>query len=194
MKLFNDRDWYYYHNLVNQPDKEVRKEYTRIRKAFNKAINQGFGEFHRSITGQTVNPYPVMKGLSIQQIRHYLSEMVNMSHARGFTAAGRREMKRQSIQTLKARGVKSVNGKNWDTFLRFASHYYDTYGIKYTDQALQAFDAVQRRGGDMDILMKNVSFYENHLADLQKIPVHGHNTGKLLRSFELKAERAINYD
>ena len=192
MTLKQPREWYYYHNLRSNADiKTIRKEYSRVRKAFNKALRGGFRDYYRDITDSTIKDYPILKGLSESQIKHYLAEMINLSASKGFTAAGRREQRNQAIDTLRARGVKGVNRSNWTRFVHFADTYYEQYGVKYSDDALRAYDAVLRRKGSEDQFLKNIQFYEEHVDELLNIPVNGKKTKGMLKAFEIRAEKDI---
>lgn len=172
LPLRQPREWYLYNNLRSGDIKDIRKEYSRLRKAFNRAVDRGFGDFSARVQHQRQQHMPVLKGLSDTDIRHNLAEMVNASHSRGFTAAGRRAIEKESYETLKARGVKGVTRQNLRQYLSFLNFVSKLRGSKYTEEDLKTFDQAFRRGFDIDNLRSQWDFYATHSEEISRIPMN----------------------
>lgn len=177
------REDYFYLSLKEKPISEVRKEYTRFRKEFNKHLKAGFGEWYANRAFR-INPYPTIKeissGLSAEQtnsqIMHNLAEMKNLSMSTGYTAAGRRKIRQQAIDTLSALGAKSFsyednrkNIRNFEKFIQFAEYFEDTFGMKYTSDALTVFDTVLSEKGDLDKMYANFDRYVENVSKFDQI-------------------------
>ena len=171
-----NREDYFITSLEDKPIRDVRKEYTRFRKMFNKHLKAGFGQWYENVAFR-INPYPTIKELSSGKsadesnniIRHFLSEMKNLSLSRGYTAAGRRQMQQDAIETLHSRGATSINSRNFGQFIKFAAHFQDTYGIKYTTDALTVFDTVLKNKGNLDQMYDKFEDYLSNIEQIEKI-------------------------
>ena len=187
------RNDYLLNELENKPASEVRKEYTRFRKIFNQHLKAGFGEWYERINYR-LEPYPTIKSIEASKgnkadyaIRHFLSEMKNLSLSKGFTRTGRAQLKKDAIETLKARGAKSVNDRNFNEFIKFAQFYKDKTGNKYSTDALTVFDTVLSNKGDLDKMYQNFDHYLSKVEDLDKMRrMPKRKQRDALRQFELE--------
>ena len=171
-----ERDDYYIQSLLETPAKDLRKEYTRFRKSFNRHLEAGFGRWYEQVAYR-LNPYPTIKELSEgktaeqanKAMAYFLSEMKNLSMSRGYSAQGRREIRKDAIDTLHAMGAKSINNKNFDKFVEFADYFKDTYGIRYTSDALTVFDTVLKNKGNLDQMFEKFDNYISRIDEIEKL-------------------------
>lgn len=187
------RNDYLLNELENKPASEVRKEYTRFRKIFNQHLKAGFGEWYERINYR-LEPYPTIKSIEASKgskadyaIRHFLSEMKNLSLSKGFTRSGRAQIKKDAIATLNERGAESINERNFKEFIKFAQFYKDAKGNKYSTDALAVFDTVLSNKGNLDKMYKNFDYYLSKAEDLDKIrKLPPRKQRQALKQFELE--------
>lgn len=193
---WKQREDYFVQSMKDIPAKELRKEYTRFRKSFNAHLEAGFGKWYEQVAFR-INPYPTIKEISEgktadeanRAIMYYLSEMKNLSMSRGYTAQGRREMRKDAIDRLHALGATSVNSKNFDKFIEFADYFRDSYGIKYTSDALTVFDTVLKNDGDLSQMYDKFDQYIERIEEIEQIrKLPAKKQRKALKSIEMEID------
>ena len=120
--------------LKSKPEKELRKEYSRLRSIARKRIERmAETEFARTETFKyNVNRFKQLSGISSNvELRHLLVDLTRFLLAEGGSVTGQREIKRRSINKFRESGFDFVNEENYLDWIDFLHYVRDMEGFKY---------------------------------------------------------------
>lgn len=116
-------------------EKELRKEYARLRSVALKSIKRlGESEFSEGATyRENRDKFAATSALkSKQDVARALTDVTRFLSAKGHSVRGLREIRKESIATWHAAGYKWVNKENYDMWTRFLSWYKEMKGEVYS--------------------------------------------------------------
>ena len=99
--------------LKQYSDKEVRKEYTRLRDAARKRLQrlEKAGYQDTNIYRFNKDRYEYTKNLNMDQLRRRLSELADFIESPASTLKGQERIHQKAAETLKERGIDIGNSK-----------------------------------------------------------------------------------
>jgi len=132
--------------------KDVRTEYSELRKIANKRIKRAHAQGDLLDYEQFMTTKAIMKGVTpVADLAKAYSEVVKFLHYRKSTAAGRKEIRRKTRETLNKLGFKSITDDNVKLFGDFMEKWRVAYEKNTTagkkllsdsDLAAEFFDSV----------------------------------------------------
>lgn len=121
-KLKYDADIYTPQGLKTLTDKQVRKEYSRLRSIAQKRLKRmGKSEWADSRTYEkNVNKYVPLKDLSTPSlVRHRLSELSRFITNKKSSITGQNDIRERTVKTLNERGYHFITEENFKQFTDF---------------------------------------------------------------------------
>ena len=125
-----------YEYATEWTEKDLKKEYTRLRNQFQKQIGR-LAQVDLSQKVQAFLPggYKFQRTIKdIEQLRgrknwsekarkedwaRRVAELQQLTEARSLSLSGRKKIRQETIQSLKEQGFESINNKNFDKFTSF---------------------------------------------------------------------------
>lgn len=116
-----DRDAYSVSALMNRPEAEVRKEYSRLRSIARKRLERlGKSEFSSSQAYQmNKKGFKPIAQLQGQQLYYNLNALMRFLTAKSSTVTGQKEIRKKQIETFHEHGYTFINVSNYTMFIDF---------------------------------------------------------------------------
>lgn len=178
MKYCGNRDITPLEILNTMTEKEMRKEYSRLRKVANGRLrsleNSEWGK--RSDTWRYyAGEFPSGRGRSKAEIAHRLSSAYYFLSLKTGTVTGLREIRDKFLETMHAEGYTWVNKDNYYDFIEFmdtVKSYYDV--VTYdSDRAVDVFDVMTEAGFSADDLKDDFDWWFNNYRKIRSKPIKG---------------------
>lgn len=197
-RLAGDRDWYTPSNLKamldNGKEKEVRKEYTRLRDISQKRLKRlaEAGYTDTEVYQRNYQHYPKLKDIkSKSELAQRLSDLSRFVGSSQSTVKGIKERSKKTLEALQEHGYDFVNESNLRDFGDFMEQYRDQLlDMDYdSGDAAELYRIVERHGLDPDKVAEDFEFYLENLdaaMELKKTKGSTGNTDK----FKKRLERA----
>lgn len=126
---------YYPSALAKRSEKELRKEYSRLRSVAQKSIKRlGQSEFAAGETYRGVrNRFPALKGISNQrQLVMALTDVAQFLASKSHSVTGLREIRAGQVHTWQSEyGYDFVTAANYDAWVSFLDTLRDANGFLY---------------------------------------------------------------
>ena len=126
---------YYPGALAQRSEKELRKEYSRLRNVAQKSIQRlGKSEFSTGATYRNaVGRFPTTKSIKSQrQLVMALTDVTQFLSAKSHSVSGLREIRVEQVNTWRTEyGYQFVNQKNFNAWIDFLDLLKDTTGFLY---------------------------------------------------------------
>lgn len=126
---------YYPAALSKRTEKELRKEYSRLRGVAQKSIKRlGQSEFAGGATYRAAkNRFPTLKGIKSQrQLVMALTDVSQFLAAKSHSVSGLREIRAAQVHTWQSDyGYKFVTIGNYDAWVEFLETFKDSIGFLY---------------------------------------------------------------
>lgn len=126
---------YYPGALAQRSEKELRKEYSRLRSVAQKSIQRlGKSEFREGASYRgAVGRFPTIKSIKSQrQLVMALTDVTQFLSAKSHSVSGLREIRAEQLNTWRTEyGYQFVNQKNFDVWIDFLELLKDTAGFQY---------------------------------------------------------------
>lgn len=157
---------YYPEALQNYSERELRREYSRLRDVAQKRLGRlKQSEFAGSPTvkyneGRFVKLSEVQNK---QDLTHLLSDITRFLTASKGSVSGMKETRRKSIESLHDSGLTFVNENNFSEFTDFMEWLKDFYPHGYPSKALQVFEEAQEKRIDLETVKTNFDTYMENL-------------------------------
>ena len=126
---------YYPGALAQRSEKELRKEYSRLRAVAQKSIKRlGESEFHEgAVYRGAVGRFPTTRTIKTpRQLIMALTDVTQFLSAKSHSVSGLREIRAEQVNTWRTEyGYQFVNQKNFDAWIDFLELLKDTTGFLY---------------------------------------------------------------
>ena len=176
MKYYGNRDITPQEILNTMTEKEMRKEYSRLRKVASGRLrtleNSEWGK--RSVTWRDyVGEFPAGRGRSKAEIAHRLSTAYYFLSLKTSTVSGIREIRDKFLETMHDEGYTWVNKDNYYDFIEFmetVKSYYDV--VTYdSDRAVDVFDVMTEAGFSADDLKNDFDWWFENYRKIKSKPI-----------------------
>lgn len=176
MKYYGNRDITPLEILNTMTEKEMRKEYSRLRKVANGRLrtleNSEWGK-HSVTWRDYVGEFPAGRGRSKAEIAHRLSTAYYFLSLKTSTVSGIREIRDKFLETMHDEGYTWVNKDNYYDFIEFmdtVKSYYDT--VTYdSDRAVDVFDVMTDAGFSADDLKDDFDWWFENYRKIKSKPI-----------------------
>ena len=176
MKYYGNHDITPLEILNTMTEKEMRKEYSRLRKVANRRLktlsNSEIGK--RSNTWKFyMNEFPSGRGKSSAEIAHRLSSAYYFLSLKSSSVTGLREMRNDFIESMHDQGYTWINKENYFDFIDFmetVKSYYDV--VTYdSDRAVDVFDVMTEAGFSADDLKNDFDWWFENYRKIKSKPI-----------------------
>ena len=176
MKYYGNSDITPLEILNTMTEKEMRKEYSRLRKVANRRLktlsNSEIGM--RSNTWKFyMNEFPSARGNSKAEIAHRLSSAYYFLSLKSSSVTGLREMRNDFIESMHDQGYTWINKENYFDFIDFmetVKSYYDV--VTYdSDRAVDVFDVMTEAGFSADDLKDDFDWWFENYRKIRSKPI-----------------------
>ena len=147
-------------------EKELRQEYSRLRKVANKRLQRlERSEFADSQTVRYNKDrfVPLSQIGSKSDLAHVMSDLARFLTAARGSITGLREERRKAIETWQDTGASFVNESNYNDWVEFLEFAKDFIGKPYLETAKEIFQQGEKAGLTGNRLRENFAGYlENY--------------------------------
>lgn len=182
--------------LGGEHEKEVRKEYTKLRDIAQKRLKrlEAAGMTDRAIYEKNVNHYPKLASIKTKsELAQRLSDLSRFVASSQSTVSGIKTREKKVVSTLHEHGFDFVNIENLRAFGDFMDLYrdekMDTMGYDSGDAA-ELYSVVEKHKLDPDEIAKDFEFYLENVEAAKELRKHKSSTGDT-KKFKKRLERAI---
>lgn len=168
-------------------EEQLRAEYRRMRRALQQRVRRvaASGEFPDNSAARTLSRFDAPSTLETKwQIAMKLSDIESVLSRGATTLTGLRQMREETIETLRDRGYTNINRENIGDFTHFMEstrslalsimrYRYDRSGRAVgadRNKRLELFSIAQRKGVTTNSLIRDFRYYVNHMDELQQLP------------------------
>ena len=185
-RLSWDRDWYTPSNLKamldNGKEKEVRKEYTRLRDIAQKRLKRlkAAGYINTDVYQKNYKHYPLLKNIkSRSELAQRLSDLSRFIASSRSTVSGIKDARTQSLKTLHEHGFTFVNQENYGEFANFMESYRDNMlDMEYdSGDAAELFGVTVKHEIDPEKVKEDFDFWMENLDIAMKLRKSKKTTG-----------------
>lgn len=124
-KLLYDEEIYTPEGAKNLTDKQLRKEYSRLRSIARKRLErfEGTEWTDTQVFKQNVGVYKPLKEIkNDRELRHLFSDIANFVTASTGSVSGLEKQRERAVSTLNERGYDFVNKQNFRKFAEFMEY------------------------------------------------------------------------
>lgn len=176
MKYYGNADITPIEILNTMTEKEIRKEYSRLRKVAsgrlrtlkNSEIGRRSGTWRRYI-----DEFPSARGKSKAEIAHRLSSVYYFLSLRESTITGLKKIRDTFIESMRDSGYTWITKDNYYDFIEFmetVKSYYDT--VTYdSDRAVDVFDVMTSAGFSADDLKDDFDWWFENYRKIKSKPI-----------------------
>lgn len=168
--------------LEGYSEKELRREYSRLRSVARKRLERFAGsEFEDS------NVYRYNKGKYVPlsqvsnkgELVHLLSDVARFLTAEGGSVSGQRAIRAKAISTWNEKGYTWINKSNYAAFARFLEFAREFVGQPYMEKAAELFRQADDQGVPVEQIKSNFEWYwKNFDHDSSEMPAPPKNRGR----------------
>lgn len=164
-----DRDQYYPQVVKKYlGEKELRKEYSRLRSIARKRIERlQKSEFADSeiLDRYSMDYFAPIKTLSDRDIRYRISDLARFLSSKLSTVTGQKNTRKKTLETLKRRGYKGITEKNYASFGRWMQ-FARAHAESRMFDSLRAYDIYHDTGGEESVeeMMDRFHKWENDMV------------------------------
>lgn len=155
-------------------EKELRKEYSRLRSVARKRLERFAGSEFADSTVYRYNKgryIPVADVKSKTELSHLLSDVARFLTAEGGSVSGQRSIRDKAIATWHDKGYDWINTKNYASFARFLEFSREFVGQPYMEKAAELFRRADDQGVDPEQIKANYEWYwKNFDEDSMTLP------------------------
>ena len=164
-------------------EKEVRKEYTRLRDISQKRLKRlaAAGYTETDVYKKNVTHYPKLKDIKTKsELAQRLSDLSRFVGSSQSTVKGIKEREKKVLKTLRKNGYKYVNESNLSVFGEFMEYYRDAmYDLEYdSGDAADLYTVVEKNKLDPEKVKEDFDFWLDNVEDAKKIRKAKRRTGK----------------
>lgn len=176
MKYYGNRDITPLEILNTMTEKEMRKEYSRLRRVANRRLKTLFNSEigMRSNTWKFyMNEFPSGGGKSRAEIAHRLSSAYYFLSLKSSSVTGLREMRDDFIESMHEQGYTWINKENYFDFIDFMETVKAYYGaVSYdSDRAVDVFDVMTQSEFTTDDLKNDFDWWFENYRKIRSKPI-----------------------
>ena len=178
-KLTYEESWYTPINIRNmlkdpQKEKEVRKEYTRLRDISQKRLKRlaAAGYTETEVYKKNVKHYPKLADIkSKNELAQRLSDLSRFISGQRSTVKGMKESERKALETYHEHGYDFVTPDNLRSFGEFMGEYRDQMlDMEYdSGEAADAYRIVEKHKVDLEVVKQNFEWFLENAEELDKL-------------------------
>lgn len=199
-KLSWDRDWYTPSNikamLENGKEKEVRKEYTRLRDISQKRLKRlkAAGYTDTEVYKRNYKHYPKLKNIkSHSELAQRLSDLSRFIASELSTVSGIKSREKKALETFKEHGYTFVSQDNLKEFGEFMEAYRDNLlDMEYdSGDAAELFHVAVKHNIEPEKLKEDFEYWLENLETAKKLRKAKKTTGnysELYNKMQLKVK------
>lgn len=189
------RQYTVYANRIGSgiPEKEIRKEYSRLRDVLNKRIQRiNESDFAgQGIAGQFPKGLPKLADIAPEDLPYLLQQAATAINSRGGSLKGLQIRQSETIKSLRERGYTNIDDSNIRHFAAFMEESRDrglakVYG---SDTIATLYDTTTAIGIGPDDVMKDFNWwlenYEKAEDAVYKLQAVGISTADIKKDFAL---------
>lgn len=154
------------------PEKEIRKEYTRLRDILRKRIiTINKSEFAgQGIAGQFPEGLPKLSEIQPEDLPYVLQQFATAIRSNSGSLKGLRKRRKETLESLHESGYTNINQENIASFARFVEEARDrglakVYG---SDNIASMFDETTALGIDPDDLLKDFEWWKENIDEAEE--------------------------
>lgn len=178
-------------------EKEVRKEYTRLRDISQKRLKRlaAAGYANTDVYQKNVHHYPKLKDIKTKsELAQRLSDLSRFVGSTQSTVKGLKAREQKTLESLKESGYTFVNESNLKDFGDFMEQYRDQLlDMDYdSGDAAELYRIVEKHRLDPDKVAEDFEFYLDNLekaAELKRSRSSTGNTEKFKKRLEKKIKK-----
>lgn len=178
-------------------EKEVRKEYTRLRDISQKRLKRlaAAGYSNTDVYQKNVHHYPKLKDIKTKsELAQRLSDLSRFVGSTQSTVTGIKAREQKTLESLRESGYTFVNESNLKDFGDFMEQYRDQLlDMDYdSGDAAELYRIVEKHGLDPDKVAEDFEFYLDNLekaAELKRSRSSTGNTEKFKKRLEKKIKK-----
>ena len=182
MKTYRPND------LRNMSESEIRKEYSRLKRAANRRLtnleNRGLGTWGE-------RRFASSRNMPIEWIEQSLLEVSRWIREPRHTVRGEIEHRKAVIDALHERGIDYVNNENFNEFTDFMNKLREQYSEKLFDSsdAVEVFGQMQRLGVDKETVMEHYDYFAKNSEKLNRLRIPKSERGTSYSAMRAKINR-----
>ena len=171
---YSFRQYTVYANRIGAgiPEKEIRKEYTRLRDILRKRIETiNKSEFAgQGIAGQFPQGLPKLTEIRREDLPYVLQQFATAIRSNSGSLKGLRKRRKETLESLHESGYTNINQENIASFARFVEEARDrglakVYG---SDNIASMFDETTALGIDPDDLLKDFEWWKENIDEAEE--------------------------
>ena len=155
------------------PEKEIRKEYTRLRDILQKRIKTiQKSEFAgQGIAGQFPQGLPKLAEIRPEDLPYLLPQAATAINSSGGSLKGLRHRRSETLKSLQERGYTNIDETNISSFARFMEEARErgidkVYG---SDTIATLYDTTIALGIGPDEVMKDFTWWVDNVEDIEEV-------------------------
>ena len=177
------------------PEKEIRKEYTRLRDILRKRIETiNKSEFAgQGIAGQFPDGLPKLSEMRPEDLPYVLQQFATAIRSNSGSLKGLRKRRKDTLESLHESGYTNINEENIASFARFMEEARErglekVYG---SDTIATLYDTTIAIGISPDEVMKDFTWWVDNVEDLEEVSFKLRERGEDVTADRIRKELGV---
>ena len=174
------------------PEKEIRKEYTRLRDILRKRIETiNKSEFAgQGIAGQFPQGLPKLAEIRPEDLPYLLQQAATAINSSAGSLKGLRHRRSETIKSLQERGYTNIDETNISSFVRFMEEARErgidrVYG---SDTIATLYDTTIAIGISPDEVMNDFTWWVDNVEDIEEVSYKLRKRGEDVTAEKIRKE------
>ena len=191
---YSFRQYTVYANRIGAgiPEKEIKKEYTRLRDILNKRIQRiNKSDFAgQGIAGKFPQGLPKLAEIAPEDLPYLLQQAATALNSRGGSLKGLQMRQSETVQSLRERGYTNIDESNIRQFARFMEESRDRglekiYG---SDAIAEMYDSLVAIGVSPESVMTDFKWWLDNIDKAEKSVSEHRERGENVTSEAIRNE------
>ena len=191
---YSFRQYTVYANRIGAgiPEKEIKKEYTRLRDILNKRIQRiNKSDFAgQGISGQFPQGLPKLAEIAPEDLPYLLQQAATALNSRSGSLKGLQMRQSETVQSLRERGYTNIDESNIRQFARFMEESRDRglekiYG---SDAIAEMYDSLVAIGVSPESVMTDFKWWLDNIDKAKKSVSEHRERGENVTSEAIRSE------
>ena len=191
---YSFRQYTVYANRIGAgiPEKEIKKEYTRLRDILNKRIQRiNKSDFAgQGIAGQFPQGLPKLADIAPEDLPYLLQQAATALNSRSGSLKGLQMRQSETVQSLRERGYTNIDESNIRQFARFMEESRDRglekiYG---SDAIAEMYDSLVAIGVSPESVMTDFKWWLDNIDKAEKSVTEHRERGENVTSEAIRSE------
>lgn len=177
------------------PEKEIRKEYTRLRDILRKRIETiNKSEFAgQGIAGQFPEGLPKLSEIRPEDLPYVLQQFATAIRSKSGSLKGLRKRRKDTLESLHESGYTNINEENIASFAQFVEESRDrglskVYG---SDNIATMFDEAIALGIDPDEVLKDYNWWKENIDAAEEVAAKLRERGEDVTAEKIRDELGV---